>query len=92
MSLEELCYCDLDWPIKLSVWDFQENGAHRIIGEVETTLQLLTQTVASKGNADREKALEVIGESKSKSKNLRTRGLLVVLKANVDLDGSTPSG
>lgn len=85
LSLEELCYCDLNWPLKLTVFDYQENGSHRVIGEVETTTQLLSQAIAFRGNADREKALEIFGESKSKSRHLKTRGLLVILKADIAL-------
>lgn len=84
IGLEELCYCDTSWPLKLSVFDFQENGKHRVIGEYETTLELLRQQIAVKGNADRERALEILGESKSNPGTWKTRGLIVVLKVNIE--------
>lgn len=83
--MEELCYGDVDWPLQVSIWDFEENGQHRWIGNVETKLSDLTKKVAIRGNADRVTALEIYKESKSTNK-LKTRGLLVVLKADVQMD------
>lgn len=84
IGLEELCYCDTSWPLKISVWDYQENGKHRVIGEYETTLELLQQHIAIKGNADRDRALEILGQSKSDPGRLRKRGLIVVLQVDVE--------
>jgi Ca2+-dependent lipid-binding protein len=86
ISLEELCYCDPSWPLRLTVWDNEENGKHRVIGEIETTLELLTEQVAIKGNADRDRALEVVSDSKSAAGLKKTRGLIVVLQASINRD------
>ena len=34
MSLEELCYCDLDWPLRISIFDWERSGKHKLIGQV----------------------------------------------------------
>jgi Ca2+-dependent lipid-binding protein len=85
-SLEELCYCDPSWPLRLTVWDHEENGKHKLIGEIETTLELLTERVAIKGNADRDRALEIVSDSKSAPGVKKTRGLIVVLQASFNRD------
>lgn len=82
LSLEELCYGDLSWPLKITVFDHQETGKHREIGEFETTIKELSQRVAIRGNADRILAFEIATEGKTK-----TRGLMVVLKCDLRLAG-----
>jgi len=81
LSLETICYGDLDWPLKITVYDFQQSGRHRIIGQCETTVNMLMERVAIRGNADRELAYEIYTEGKTK-----TRGLVVVLKADLRLE------
>eukprot|EP00542_Grammatophora_oceanica_P000374 CAMPEP_0194058144 /NCGR_PEP_ID=MMETSP0009_2-20130614/65318_1 /TAXON_ID=210454 /ORGANISM="Grammatophora oceanica, Strain CCMP 410" /LENGTH=258 /DNA_ID=CAMNT_0038708153 /DNA_START=77 /DNA_END=850 /DNA_ORIENTATION=- len=68
LSLEALCYGDLEWPLKISVWDWQSKGRHRVIGEVETTIQDIVDHVTQRGNADREGALKLskVGGTKIK--------------------------
>ena len=78
ISLEELCYAKLDWPLKISVLDHNENGKHQVIGEFETTIQELQDRISIKGNADREQAIPLGVEGKFK-----TYGLLCVLRANI---------
>ena len=34
MLLEELCYCDLEWPLRITILDWEESGNHRVIGMV----------------------------------------------------------
>lgn len=34
LSLEELCYCDLDCPLRISIFDWEKNAKHKLIGEV----------------------------------------------------------
>jgi hypothetical protein len=80
LSLEELCYGDLSWPLKITVFDHQESGKHREIGDFETSVQELAQRVSIRGNADRERAFEIAKEGKA-----NTRGLIVVLKADLRL-------
>lgn len=81
LNLEELCYGDISWPLKISVYDHQPSGKHRLIGEFETCIQELMQRIGVRGNADREMAFEVFAEGKSE-----TRGLICVLEANLQLE------
>ena len=81
LSLEELCFGKLDWPLKICVYDYQRNGKHRLIGQLETSLETMQKRISVRGNADRENAFEIFAEGKTK-----TRGLIVVMKADVHLD------
>ena len=81
ISLEELCYGKLDWPLKIGVFDHEENGKHRLIGEFETSASDLQNLKAVRGNADREKAILLGTED-----GYKTHGLLCVLKADVSDD------
>lgn len=81
IGLEELCYCDLEWPLKVTVYDWEQSGKHRPIGEFEVTAEKLRERVAVKGNADREQAFELMLDEKAKLK-----GLVCVLKGEVTLD------
>ena len=67
IGLEELCYGKLDWPLKVSVFDHNSNGYHRMIGEFETTIEGLNSQKAIKGNADREQAIPLSKEDKYKT-------------------------
>ncbi|KAG7349143.1 C2 domain containing protein [Nitzschia inconspicua] len=78
IGLEELCYGDLEWPLKVSVFDYENSGKHRLIGEFETTIADLQNRKAIRGNADREQAILLSVEEKFK-----TYGLLCVLKAEL---------
>jgi hypothetical protein len=78
IGLEELCYGKLDWPLKVSVFDHEKNGKHRLIGEFETTIDDMQSRKAIRGNADREQAILLSVEGKYK-----TYGLLCVLKADL---------
>jgi hypothetical protein len=79
IGLEELCYGKLDWPLKITVFDHNDNGVHRAIGEFETTIAELQERIAVKGNADREQAIPISREGKFK-----TYGLLCVLEATME--------
>jgi hypothetical protein len=86
IGLEELCYGDLSWPLKISVFDHNHNGKHGLIGEYECTIGQLQQDISIKGNADRDKAIHLSTEEKAvKGKSY---GLLVVLKAEL-VDATT---
>eukprot|EP00521_Asterionellopsis_glacialis_P013282 CAMPEP_0195304694 /NCGR_PEP_ID=MMETSP0707-20130614/34930_1 /TAXON_ID=33640 /ORGANISM="Asterionellopsis glacialis, Strain CCMP134" /LENGTH=278 /DNA_ID=CAMNT_0040368591 /DNA_START=130 /DNA_END=966 /DNA_ORIENTATION=+ len=85
ISLEQVCYCDVNWPIRIRVMDWQKNGKHREIGLVETTVAAIVLRQSKKGNADREEALELKGDvakGRSKGKTKGT-GLIVVVEASV---------
>lgn len=34
MTLEALCYCDLDWPLRITILDWERDGKHKVIGHV----------------------------------------------------------
>ena len=85
IGLEELCYCDLEWPLKIAVYDWEESGRHRQIGEFEVTTRKLIERVAVKGNADREQAFDLILDELTKLK-----GLVCVLKAELALEQDVP--
>jgi hypothetical protein len=84
LTLEELCYNDLNWPIRVTVYDHNRNGINAEIGMFETTITEMSQRVAIRGNADREVAYEISREEIS-----TTRGLIVVLKTEIQLDESS---
>lgn len=78
IGLEELCYCDLKWPLMITVMDWQRNGKHREIGSLETTVAELVSRVTRGGNADREQALPIDPDIKGGNS-----GLIVVISAKV---------
>ena len=81
MSLEELCHCDMGWPLRITFFDWQGNGKHRIIGMFETTVRNLRERISVRGNADRENAYELFKEN-----HTTKRGNVVVLKADIKLE------
>jgi len=50
MSLEELCYCDLDWPLRITIFDWEKSGKHKLIGQV----RLWVHCAAAEGIAAKE--------------------------------------
>jgi hypothetical protein len=42
-----LCNGDLDRPLKIAIWDFEESGKHKFMGEVNTTIRGLMRDGAS---------------------------------------------
>jgi hypothetical protein len=90
LGLEELCSGDLECPLKITVFDHEESGKHRKIGGFETTVHNLIDRVAIKGNADRERGFKIFKEDvETHNRSLddaRNRGLVVVLKAELQLD------
>jgi Ca2+-dependent lipid-binding protein len=59
ISLENICFCDVNWPIKLVVYDHNRRKESESIGEIETTVAVLCQKLAIRGNADRETAFKL---------------------------------
>jgi len=86
IGLEELCYCDLNWPLRIAVFDWEKSGDHRRIGEFEVTTNKLIERIGIRGNADRKQAFELVLDEKAKLK-----GLLCVLKAEVVLEDPSKS-
>lgn len=79
--MEELCYNDLNWPIRVTVKDWQASGRHRVIGQFETTPQTLIDRVAIRGNADRERSFELFKESLGSA--AKSQGLVCVVEATL---------
>lgn len=88
LSLEELCYGDVNWPMKVTVYDYNRNGVHKEIGVFETTIHELSQRVAERGNADREVAFEIVKDD-TDNNTAKTRGFIVVLKTEIQFHESS---
>jgi len=83
MDLERLCNNDWNKPLKIAIYDQEDYGADRWLGEVETSVAEMLRGVAKCGNADRESALRVVAVEEDGKEDLRA--LLVILKADVIL-------
>lgn len=84
IGLEELCNGDLNHPLQIKVWDFNQSGRHTEIGRCETTLAHMIQFISVKGNADRDNAFELFVEGDPTD----VRGLICVLKAQVETESA----
>jgi len=82
IDLERLCNNDVHKQLKITVWDQQDRGEDRWLGEKDTTVAEMMRCVAKRGNADRESALRVEARSE-KGDKIDLRALLVILKADV---------
>lgn len=99
LSLESLCFCDINWPIKLIVHDHNRRKDNEAIGEIETTVADICQKVAIRGNADRLTAFKIYKASDTNDATINTkikkyerhaldiiesiRGYMVILNANI---------
>jgi hypothetical protein len=81
LTLEELCFCDIKWPIKITVYSYFK-GMNAPIGELETTVANLIDHVAIKGNADRDRALKLQKVSEQRDYE-NIRGYIVILNAKI---------
>jgi len=57
LNMEAFCDNDMDKDIKIQLWDYQNSGKHRSMGEVETTTSKIVKRKTMRGNADRTGAL-----------------------------------
>eukprot|EP00525_Craspedostauros_australis_P000470 CAMPEP_0198133292 /NCGR_PEP_ID=MMETSP1442-20131203/59489_1 /TAXON_ID= /ORGANISM="Craspedostauros australis, Strain CCMP3328" /LENGTH=315 /DNA_ID=CAMNT_0043794407 /DNA_START=171 /DNA_END=1118 /DNA_ORIENTATION=+ len=83
IDLEKLCFGREDWPLKVSVYDHNEDGNHVLIGAFETNIPHLQSRISIKGNADRDQAILLAQEVKRN----KTYGLLCVIKAELIAEG-----
>lgn len=84
IGLQELCYGELQWPIKISVYDYNKKGNHAFMGEYVTSVKDLQQRLSIRGNADRSKAVPVKKEMKKKKDGIaHNAGLICILEASV---------
>lgn len=79
LDMEILCNCDVEWPLQLTVMDYNRDGSHSLVGSVELTPSAIIRHVSVRGNnADRTNAFRLSTEEKSSC------GLLCVLAAEVN--------
>jgi len=77
LDLDLFCNGDLDLALKISVFDWEKDGEHRLLGTSVTTTNNLIKQATNRGNADRSKALEIIDDDGKIS------GIIVILKAQI---------
>jgi hypothetical protein len=83
LGLQELCYGDLTWPIKVSVYDYNKRGSHTLMGECITSVQDLQKHLSIRGNADRVQALAIEKEIEGVSGVSMITGWVCILKASI---------
>lgn len=83
IDMERLCNNDENKQLRITLYDFEERGQDRWLGEVHTSVAKMMQSVAKCGNADRESALRV--EAVLEDDKVDLRALLVILKADVKM-------
>ncbi|OXB75855.1 UNVERIFIED_CONTAM: hypothetical protein H355_016610 [Colinus virginianus] len=72
VSLNSLCYSDMDKPIKVECYDYDSDGSHDIIGSFQTTMSKLKE--ASRSSPVE---FECINEKKrQKKKNYKNSGIV----------------
>lgn len=84
LGLPELCYGDLKWPLKITVYDHNKKGRHLEMGTVLTSVAEMQTRVSVRGNADRRQALAVTKDFKGRNTNT---GFLCILKASIGPPG-----
>jgi len=57
LNMETFCDNELDKFIKIELWDYQTNGKHRCMGEVETTASDIVTRKTMRGNGDKTRSL-----------------------------------
>uniref|UniRef100_A0A669PA38 Copine-3 n=1 Tax=Phasianus colchicus TaxID=9054 RepID=A0A669PA38_PHACC len=73
ISLNSLCYSDMDKPIKVECYDYDSDGSHDVIGSFQTTMSKL-----------KEVEFECINEKKrQKKKNYKNSGIVSVKHCEV---------
>ena len=80
LGLPELCFGDLEWPLKITIYDYENNGNHVFMGELRTCVKEMQQKISIRGNADRNQALRVTRMMKGRE---LTAGIICVLEASI---------
>lgn len=78
IPIEQFCDNDLQKDLKVLLYDYEPDGDHKCLGEMEVTPDILMRNISHAGNADRDRALEFI---KGDERRKRVEGLLVILEA-----------
>ncbi|CAJ1935913.1 unnamed protein product [Cylindrotheca closterium] len=84
LGLPELCFGDLDWPLKITVYDYDKNGKHDEMGSVVTSVKEMQQRISIRGNSDRAQAFMLTKELRGRQSNT---GFLCILKASIGPPG-----
>mmetsp|Transcript_7921 Transcript_7921/g.19123 ORF Transcript_7921/g.19123 Transcript_7921/m.19123 type:complete len:527 (+) Transcript_7921:65-1645(+) len=84
LGLPELCFGELKWPLKITVYDYNRKGKHEEMGSVITSVEEMQNRISIRGNADRMQALPVTGRIRGRDLNT---GFLCVLKASIGPPG-----
>lgn len=82
IGLEELCNCNLETSIKITIFDWENDNDHREVGYIETTVSQLMKKKSKRGNADKENAM-IIREATEDYSSASTAAHLVVLKCDL---------
>eukprot|EP00980_Cylindrotheca_fusiformis_P012303 scaffold3014_cov116-Cylindrotheca_fusiformis.AAC.5 len=80
IGVQELCFGDLTWPLKIVVYDYNKYGKHAFMGEYVTSVQEMQEHLSIRGNADREQALPMIRLVEDVA---HVTGYICVLKASI---------
>lgn len=81
IDLEELCNCDLDADIKITIFDWEKDMNHREVGSIQTTVSNLMAKRSRRGNADKKNAI-IIRESDDDQSGTAPVAHLIVLKCD----------
>uniref|UniRef100_A0A8B9CEE2 Copine-3 n=1 Tax=Anser brachyrhynchus TaxID=132585 RepID=A0A8B9CEE2_9AVES len=82
ISLNSLCYSDMDKSIKVECYDYDSDGSHDLIGSFQTTMSKL-----------KEVEFECINEKKrQKKKNYKNSGIVSVKHCEVGIDFTGSNG
>lgn len=67
IGLNQFCDDEKDrYNVKIELHNYQKNGNHRFIGELETSLNMLQKCVTNNGNADLKKSIDFCDRRKNK--------------------------
>jgi len=80
LNMEAFCDNDMDKDIKIQLWDYQNSGKHRSMGEVYTTTSEIVKRKTMRGNADRTGAFMFQQKSQPPGEGV---GDLIVLHAQI---------
>ncbi|RMC15197.1 hypothetical protein DUI87_07380 [Hirundo rustica rustica] len=88
ISLNSLCYSDMDKSIKVECYDYDGDGSHDLIGSFQTTMSKLKE--ASRSSPVE---FECINEKKrQKKKNYKNSGIVSVKHCEVGIDFTGSNG
>jgi len=81
IPIVSICNGDLDRPIRIDVWDHEDNGKHQAMGSVECSVRQLVQSGGSPFNV-------VEAEKKKKDKGYVNSGTLAIANCSIKTNPS----